>query len=48
MFTFIFLSLFSDKMFPAFGFGAQIPPAMQVPEREMVNSGYDSSLIDAA
>lgn len=25
-----FSSLFSDKMFPAFGFGAQIPPSWQV------------------
>jgi hypothetical protein len=29
-FTFFSNSLFSDKMFPAFGFGAQIPPQWQV------------------
>lgn len=47
MFTFIFLSLFSDKMFPAFGFGAQVPPTMQVHELEIINLKNDSSLIDA-
>lgn len=30
MYLFCFSSSCSDKMFPAFGFGAQIPPTMQV------------------
>lgn len=27
------IAFFRDKMFPAFGFGAQIPPSFQVMER---------------
>lgn len=53
-FYFFFKFSFSDKMFPAFGFGAQIPPQWQVrgeaagkvcrPEWEPASSALPSSL----
>lgn len=36
---FLFLSLISDKMFPALGFGAQLPPDWKVSGAELFPSG---------